>query len=232
MNKRSIQELVLALQKQGFEIVHPFDPSVYNSLVGLNHRFELNSSSMLGLLVGNTRSLWPKFLEALAGGLDPSQSENPFDDFVESEILAAVGALPIRIRFSHKPAPFHIAFQRLAHGSGLAFLNKAHLCIHPKYGPWFSLRAALLIEGITVADLDHQPVKACIENPCSNCDEGCVPAFEKAMALSSPSGPEIKKHWKAWHEVRLACPHGHEYQFYSDQALYHYTRDKSILNGE
>lgn len=32
---------------------------------------------------------------------------------------------------------------------GLAHLDAAsHLCLHPKYGPWFSLRALLVFDGV------------------------------------------------------------------------------------
>jgi hypothetical protein len=39
------------------------------------------------------------------------------------------------------PASEHVALQRMAHHSGLAYLDHvSHLCLHPRFGPWFSLR--------------------------------------------------------------------------------------------
>ena len=36
-----------------------------------------------------------------------------------------------------------------AQAIGLAHLDAAsHLCLHPKYGPWFSLRALLVFDGV------------------------------------------------------------------------------------
>ena len=41
------------------------------------------------------------------------------------------------------------AMQRLAHMIGFAFYDRtSHLCLHPKFGPWFSMRAVIVFEGV------------------------------------------------------------------------------------
>lgn len=38
---------------------------------------------------------------------------------------------------------------RILQAVGMAHLDAAsHLCLHPKYGPWFSLRALLVFDGV------------------------------------------------------------------------------------
>lgn len=50
-----------------------------------------------------------------------------------------------------------LSFQRLAHESGLAFLNPAcHLCVHPVYGPWISLRAVVVLDAPGLPDTECQ----------------------------------------------------------------------------
>ena len=60
-----------------------------------------------------------------------------------------------RIYWSHQRTPDlegggeHVAFQRMAHAAGLAFLDEdSHLCIHPRFGPWFSLRCCIIFDEI------------------------------------------------------------------------------------
>jgi hypothetical protein len=43
----------------------------------------------------------------------------------------------------------HVAFQRMAHHAGLAYLDESsHLCLHPRFGPWFSLRCVVIFDNI------------------------------------------------------------------------------------
>ncbi len=54
---------------------------------------------------------------------------------------------------------------------GLAHLDAAsHLCLHPKYGPWFSLRALLVFDGVPFHGAPAWLVNA------SHCTQAAVPA--------------------------------------------------------
>ena len=40
----------------------------------------------------------------------------------------------------------------MAHHSGLAFLDHdSHLCLHPRFGPWFSLRCVVIFDDVPYA---------------------------------------------------------------------------------
>lgn len=61
-----------------------------------------------------------------------------------------------RIYWSHAPSddlvggPGFLPLQRLADCIGLAYLDPiSHLCLHPKFGPWLSMRAVLVFDGVT-----------------------------------------------------------------------------------
>src|SRR5258707_15791407 len=97
----------------------------------------------LGILIGNTRALWPKFRAAL-GDLDPV---NPLERYTERAID---GALPAGARcyYSHRRYErAFLPFQRLAVAVGLGSLSSTPLVIHPIYGPWFALRAGVSWSG-------------------------------------------------------------------------------------
>ena len=37
----------------------------------------------------------------------------------------------------------------MAHAAGLAYLDQqSHLCLHPKFGPWFALRCVIVFDGL------------------------------------------------------------------------------------
>src|SRR5215468_6649115 len=124
-----------ALAAAGFDIAHRFDVAAIAGEPGL----EALAGSPLGILIGNTRALWPKFLAAL-GSLDP---DNPLDDYTARTIEAALppGA---RCFYAHRRyAGAFLPFQRLAVAVGLGSLSPTQLVIHPTYGPWFALRAVV-----------------------------------------------------------------------------------------
>ncbi|MBT3784604.1 hypothetical protein HOF92_06475 [bacterium] len=213
----SINNLKKLLNKAGFDLFQTFSVQDYNRRVNAENRFHSDSPGA-GILVGNTRSIWPHFLGHLQLHDEWINRKNPFDDFVEFTLLECLRDLPIkhRIRYAHRPEPFHISFQKLAQYSGLAFLSKSHLSVHPHYGSWFSLRAALVLEiGLQTTENELQ------ENPCSSCEHGCIPAFQVAMRKDST--------WREWLKVRDSCPLGKNHRFSEQQIEYHYTKNQSVL---
>jgi methylmalonic aciduria homocystinuria type C protein len=175
------------LAAAGFDIVQPFDGAL------------LDSERRAGLLVGNTRALWPKFLAARPPG------EHPFDRFVESLIDPVVppGA---RVLYGHRQYDgAWPPLQQIAVEAGLGSLAETHLVIHPIYGPWFALRAAIVMPG-------EPPPPAARVNACT-CGEPCRAALARATATM---------HWRDWVAVRDACPVGRPYRYTDDQIEFHY----------
>ena len=176
-----------ALAAAGFDIVQPFD----GGLVDPDRR--------AGLLVGNTRALWPRFVAGKPPGPDP------FDRFVEAAVDPVVPPGG-RVVYAHRQYDgAFVPFQRLAVAAGLGALSETHLVIHPVYGPWFALRAAIVVPG-------EPPPPAQIPRPC-RCDAACREALQRATGSSD---------WRAWLAVRDACPAGREYRYSDDQLAYHY----------
>jgi len=93
------------------------------------------------------------------------------------------------------------------------------LAIHPQHGPWFGLRAVL------VAAIEGPPSTPRPASPCASCSAPCVPALERALAVSgSPlSSAAITRHAAAWIAVRDACPIGRASRYSDAQLDYHYA---------
>jgi methylmalonic aciduria homocystinuria type C protein len=178
-----------ALAAAGFDILAPFD----GALVDPRRR--------AGLLIGNTRALWPKFVAAQPAGPDP------LDRYVESAIdpLVPEGG---RVVYAHRQyAGSFLAFQPLAVAAGIGSLSETHLVIHPVYGPWFALRAAILVPG-------DPPAAAPCPRVC-RCDAPCREALARARGSTD---------WRAWLAVRDACPVGREHRYSDDQLAFHYIQ--------
>ena len=80
----------------------------------------------------------------------------------------------MRIFFGHdEPAAGEgsrfVAMQRAASAAGLAYLDAgSHLCLHPKFGPWFALRATLVFDAV--------------EYTGARCVVACMPMLWKLQA--------------------------------------------------
>lgn len=178
-----------ALAAAGFDIVQPFD----GALVDPDRR--------AGLLIGNTRALWPKFVANQPAGPDP------LDRYVEQHVdpLVPPGG---RVFYVHRKYDGkYIGFQSLAVAAGLGAMSETHFVIHPEYGSWFALRAAIVVEG-------EPPPPAQIPRPCQ-CGATCREALAHAVGNTD---------WRAWLAVRDACPVGREHRYSEDQLAYHYIQ--------
>ncbi|GEM_PF-1879423 len=173
----------------------------------------------LGLLVGNTRALWPPFVAAR----ESLPRTDPLEAYVERTIGRVVGAFRatatdaadpagVPVLYSHRRYDaMYLPFQQLAVATGFAAMNAAGLAIHPTYGPWFALRAVITLEPST--DLAIPVLHAPIAKPCA-CTGACEAALEKARG--------DLRDWRAWLAVRDACAL-REHRYSDEQIRFHYA---------
>jgi len=192
-----------ALTEAGLDLVHAFDTAAAAREPGLAMLGD--PTRRLGLLVGNTRALWPRFLAARRDEPDP------LDRYIErvfERVFGGERAWLAHVTYDGAWLPI----QRLANAVGFAYLAPTHLSIHPTYGPWFALRGVVALAGDPVE-------RAPITPPC-RCARACTSALERAMSSKDPA---------SWIAVRDACPIGREHRYTDDQVHYHYTKDPSLL---
>ncbi|MGH9889190.1 MAG: hypothetical protein ACREBE_26890, partial [bacterium] len=164
----------------------------------------------LGLLIGNTRALWPPFSAALATPELASEAD-PLERYTERTIDAAFGPAVdtihgARVLYGHRRYDgAFLPLQRLAVATGLGALAPTQLVIHPTYGPWFALRAVALVEG-------EPPARAPIAPPC-RCDASCLEAFARAQRSTD---------WRDWLAVRERCSL-QSWRYSDDQIRFHYV---------
>jgi hypothetical protein len=210
------------LAEAGFDLVHAFDARTCARVRGWDVLDD--SARPRGLLIGNTRALWPRFLAARAADAELAAASDPLERYTEAALARVVAQLPgARVWLAHRHYPAggaaaeaYLPFQRLAVATGLGTLSATQLVIHPTYGPWFALRAVIACAG------EPPPARAATAPPCT-CDAACGGAFSRALGAT---GPEA---WREWLAVRDACPIGRAFRYDDDQIAYHYTKNRGLL---
>jgi len=214
------------LAQRGFDLIQPFAAWWYNDAVAAEHRLpDFGRARALGVLIGNTRLLWAPFIAAWRADAALRADPHPIDRYTESRLgpLLQVAGVGCAVRFAHEPAPRRIAIQRLADVSGLARLSRVGLNVHPVFGPWIGLRAAVVFD---VDGPAGAPPEAA--DPCADCRRTCGPAFERARAAPG-ADTDPADAWRLWLAVRDACPVGRAHRYGEDQIHYHYTKDRAVL---
>jgi cyanocobalamin reductase (cyanide-eliminating) / alkylcobalamin dealkylase len=227
-----IEGLRSACESAGFDLLQPLRVGWYNGSVEPALRLEtFGSDENLALVVGNTRALWPIFLEALAA--DPALAEvaDPLDTYTVrrlTELCSSLG-LPASVRFAHVVGAGQVAMQRLAHVAGLAFFTESQMSVHAVHGPWIGLRAAISLATVGPPGPPPAPV-----HPCGGCAARCLPALQRAVSTlrGAPSAANLREHFDAWLAYRDACPVGRESRYSEAQIRYHYLHDRELLRQE
>lgn len=218
--------LANACENAGFDLVAPFSVGAYNASVGAPERLpELPRGDSLGLLVGNTRRLWPVFVHAYEQDRALQEAADPLDTFVTRRLTELFAATSLRshLVFAHVTQPAAFPIQRLAEAIGFAAIAPSNLAIHPEHGPWFALRAVVVID---CAGPEAVPL---LERPCVRCSAPCLPALQRAVASSGPvlNGRTVAAHAEDWLAIRDACPVGRASRYGEAQLRYHYGIDRS-----
>jgi methylmalonic aciduria homocystinuria type C protein len=200
---------IATLTAAGFDLVHPFDAHAVARVVGVEAL--VDAERPLGYLVANTRALWPIFLAARRADRALTESSDPIDRYTEQICAQLAGA---RCWFVHRAYDgAFLPFQRIAVAAGFGTLAPSRLLVHPTYGPWFGLRAIVLVAGDPITRL-------LAPAPC-DCADRCGAAFDRAR--------DAQESWRAWLAVRDACCVGREHRYDDDQLEYHYTKDLALL---
>ncbi len=210
------REISEQLAKTGLDIVWPFPSRLLGEVAEEEVR-----PGLLGLLVGNTRALWPRLVEALERDPSLRGQPDPVDRYCEQRIatvLESAGA-SWQARWAHTLPPDAYPIQALAHAAGLCDIAPCRLAIHERYGPWFALRAAVVIDVAGPSDAPDPPAV------CAPCSAPCRRPFAAALA----GGASLEGDWRRWLAVRDACPVGREHRYREPQLEYHYTKQRSLL---
>ena len=215
-NKRREEMLRNALSTSGFDIVHPFSLAALDDSV-MEHLPVEESADKMGYLIGNTGNIWTPFIEWLSQQPNWSEIVDPLETFVEQTIKRCVGP-DAHVFWTHETKRYIVPVQRMAHQTGLAYLSAGQFNIHPHFGPWFALRAVVIVSGETECNPR-------VSNPSTEATEVQSAALFNRLL-------ESKATWQEWLSLRDLYEVGRTHRYSEAQIRYHYTRDKTVLWNE
>lgn len=234
MHASEAAELLAPIVRQadaaGLDVAAAFPVDLYNDRVAERYHLPtFGRQRPLGVVVGNSRALWPVFLGAVREHPGLREVEHPLNAYVTEAVRGLLAEFPTghEIRWAHDAVPSPVAIQHAAHLAGLAHLSPSYLCIHPVHGPWIGLRAVVVLDADWQGDA---PPPA--PDPCTPCEKPCMTALEEAMAAGrrKPSSEaEAAGRWRLWLAVRDVCPMGRASRYDEDQCEYHYLKDRTSL---
>ena len=247
----AINSLRQQLYDYGFDIFHEFPIQCYNQKVAatsdrLGSLDEYGHDKTHSILIGNTKHLWPIFIDELTRNRNQWQHESsPLNQYTWNclekccdQCLKQNGIdYTVRYTFQMEEDKL-VAFQRLCHHAHYAYLDPiSHLCIHHQYGPWTAMRAVIVLNAEYYdSDLDEKESAELI-SPCSEFEMENVQRqwneIKKVLfdKRHDDCKPQPADSWKYWLKMRDAYDIGREYRYSDDQILYHYTTDTKVLDS-
>jgi hypothetical protein len=182
----SLHELTRALAPSGLNLVGSASVAAYDGRVpaahALGRRFP---GALTALVIGNGgRGFWRAFRGFGAAHPGQEDAAHPLDAFTRRTVQTVAAPLvEAGGRTAHYLYPFRFAeepvsFMRLAECAGLGTPSVLGVLIHPEYGPWIALRAAILVPDVLEAPRPadgFDPCPGCVERACmSACPAGAV----------------------------------------------------------
>lgn len=171
------------------------------------------------------RQFWQQLVARHGCRLAPGQ--NPLQEHTLRCAEKVLGRLDGQLRPARLVLPEDresLNFVQLAEAAGFGIVSPVtHVLLHPKFGNWVSLRAALLLPGHPFGALDDASVSSTWA-PCSNCPRPCVSAcpagvrdgvggadHQRCVAHRQDGDCEVSC------GVRRACPVGREHRYSEEE---------------
>lgn len=177
------------------------------------------------LLVGNGGpAMFQAFDEALRREPGRYASPHPLDAWVAETLTPRLGGPGRRVVWCAATEQVFLDFRRLALAAGLGWSSRLGLVLHPRYGPWWALRAAVLT---TERWVPSAPLSG--PGPCEGCPAPCQgacvgeafrPARDIARCVQAMDGP-----CRAGCASRRACPVGAAWAYPARAEAWHQHPD-------
>lgn len=169
------------------------------------------------------REFWASMVQANGAPRPPQPGYHPVQDFALGVLrelvatLAAAGAPACIVQPEDKAT---LNFVQLGEAAGFGTVSPViHLLIHPRFGPWVSLRAALLVTGQPFGAVPDASLAGSWQ-PCCNCHRPCVSScsvtVHSAEGHSDYARCAVHRHagnCESGCNSRRACTIGKEYRY-------------------
>jgi hypothetical protein len=233
-----LDQLREALGSSGLNLVGAAPVASYDAGLPAGRRIAaMAPGAVTAIVIGNGGgAFW-----AVAGAAG-SAAADPLDAFTRRTIdrvavpLVAATVPVLRVLYPFRWPDDPVSFQRLATVAGLGTPSLLGVLVHPEFGPWMALRAALLI-GVPMTAA--RPADGF--DPCPTCRERACIAACPAGAVS-PAGWDVPRcgAWRARTDdpcavgchARIDCVIGREHRYPAAALVHHQAHARPAMVKE
>jgi hypothetical protein len=222
--------------RNGLNLIGAISAELYNAAVAPHlQTAAIDAGARCIVVIGNGGGdFWRAYRRHVENQPEWERREDPLDDFtrdvVEREIAPAMRARGLRCTvvypFTNTAGNLH--FMELGRLAGIGGPSLLGVLIHPMYGTWIALRAALLIDQML-----EGPGEGLGFDPCPRCvSRACMPACP--VSAVSEQGWDVIKCLKHRVEAapdcgqgcysRLRCVIGPQHRYPDDEIRHHQER--------
>lgn len=217
-----VATLTARFGRVGLNLLGATTVAAYDARVAPARRLGPRAHGARGVLVAGSGGA--AFWHAFRAAVPAPAGEDPLDRFTVRCVDAALAGVPAHGRcFPFDPdAP---DFQVLAELAGLGRPSLVGVLVHPTYGPWIALRAAVLVAEAPAAPRPadgFDPCPGCVERPCiAACPVGAVGAGGWDVAGCTAHRLADESHCAAACTARLDCVFGRAHRYPADALAFH-----------
>jgi epoxyqueuosine reductase len=227
-----------ALAAYGFNLLGTTSVAAYEALTPSQyHVAALLSPAKTIVVIGNGGGeFWRGFrahCEAHPHYLQ--EREHPLDDYTVETIETALTPQLQQVGATYRYVyPFRfwtepVSFMHLARAAGLAGPSMLGVVIHPHYGPWIALRAAVLVDQELFAPPQAEgfdPCPTCVERPCITACPASAMSLERGWDIPACVQHRLRVTTDCvdYCRARFDCVYGREHRYPLDELQYHQQR--------
>ena len=202
---------------------------------GRRVRERLQGCDTILVLGAGGSALWDRLTNGLGDSFvaEPSMRNHPINDLsarLAEEVCAELRAQSYACQPVYPDETPALSFVQLAEMAGLGTISPViGLLLNPVYGPWVSLRAAILVRGNPFGPLDDGPRPEPFQ-PCLTCHKPCLIACP-IRVFDGQGDMDFRACGKHRHgggcasgcDVRRACPVGAEHRYGPDEERFRHV---------
>jgi hypothetical protein len=220
------------LAQSGLDLVGVASASAYDAIVPETHRLATIAPDVRSaIVIGNGgRAFWHAFQRG-----SRRWSLHPLDAFTRRVVTEALDPLPpgARLVFPFDWPGTPVSFVHLAECAGLGKRSLLGVLVHPEYGPWMALRAAVLLPDVLA------PTPSSFD-PCPTCVErACIPACPAGAV--GDGGWDVPR-CMAWRlrpvddcatgcHARIGCVIGREHRYPPEAMAFHQRSARATMGA-
>ncbi len=220
------------LGRIGIDLVGTTSVAAYDARVPADRRLGPHAHDARGVIVlgnGGT-ALWDAFRAAIP----EAETDDPLDHFTRRAVEAATRDLQeARCHFPFDRSAPRLDFRLLGELAGLGRPSLVGVLVHPTYGPWIALRAAVLLPIDVTAPRPSDgfdPCPTCVERPCiAACPVGAVGTAGWDVAGCIAHRLADESHCAAGCTARLDCVYGRAHRYPPDALAFHQAAARSMM---